>query len=196
MIAQAPLPPANALLPAHEAPLVTAGRDLRQGWPARLLRGRAARRLVRHSTRPVVVVPVSWQPPPADAPVVALIDRMNRPAGPLRYAFETARRTQRHVRIVQADTPYETAADLDEHRERLSWILEGWRAWYPGVRVQTTVLTGDPVDVASLSERGAERLVISQSVGSRHLWSRASTALAIARRARCPVVVVPEGFDG
>ena len=181
---------------SNEARTVVIGQDSHKSWAVRLFEGHTGRHLVRHSRCPLVVVPDSWQRPLEDAPVVAVVDRVNRPDGALRYAFETAQRSHARVRIVQADSPFGTGADLNDHRERLSRLLESWRSWYPDVRVQPTVLTGDPAEVASCSEPGAERLVISRAVGSPHLWPSAPMARAIARNSRCPVVVVPPDFSG
>jgi hypothetical protein len=128
--------------------------------------------------------------------VVVLIDRVGLSDGPLRYAFEAARRRGGHVRVVQADTQYQTSADLDAHREHLTRLLEGWRSWYPGVRAETTVLTGEPAQIAWASETRAELLVISRSMGTPHIWPTAPPARTIAQAVRCPVVVVPAVFDG
>ena len=98
--------------------------------------------------------------------MAVLIDRVGLSDGPLRYAFDAARRRGGHVRVVQADSQYETAADLDAHREHLTWLLESWRSWYPGVRAETTVLAGEPAQVAWASEAGAELLVVSRSMGN------------------------------
>ena len=175
---------------------IVIGPDSHKPWAVRLFEGRTARHLVQHAACPVVVVPDFWEPKPGRGRVAVLIDRVGLSDGPLRYAFDAARRRGGHVRVVQADSQYETAADLDAHREHLTWLLEGWRSWYPGVRAETTVLTGEPAQVAWASESGAELLVVSRSMGKPHVWPTTPAARTIALSARCPVVVVPAVFDG
>ena len=181
---------------SREARVIVIGPDSHKPWAVRLFEGRTARHLVQHASCPVVVVPDSWEPTSNGGTVVVLIDRVGLSDGPLRYAFNAARRRGGHVRVVQADSQYETAADLDAHREHLTRLLEGWRSWYPGVRAETTVLTGEPAQVAWASEAGAELLVVSRSLGNPHLWPTAPAARTIAQAARCPVVVVPAVFNG
>ena len=180
---------------SREARAIVIGPDSHKPWAVRLFEGRTARHLVRHAACPVVVVPEFWEPKPGEGRVVVLIDRVALSDGPLRYAFDAARRRGGHVRVVQADSQYETAADLDAHREHLTWLLESWRSWYPGVRAGTTVLAGEPAQVAWASESGAELLVVSRSMGTPHVWPTAPAARTIAQSARCPVVVVPAVFD-
>jgi len=180
---------------SREARAIVIGPDSHKPWTVRLFEGRTARHLVQHSACPVVIVPDSWEPRPGGGAVVVLIDRVGLSDGPLRYAFDAARRRGGHVRVVQADSQYETAADLDAHREHLTSLLEGWRSWYPGVRAETTVLTGEPAQVAWASEARAELLVVSRSLGEPHIWPTAPAARTIAQAARCPVVVVPAVFD-
>lgn len=181
---------------SHEARSIVIGPNSHKPWTVRLFEGRTARHLVEHAACPVVVVPDGWEPTSVDGPVVALIDHLSLANGPLRYAFEAAQRRGGHVRVVQVDTPFETGLDLDSHREHLAWNLESWRSWYPDVRVQTRVLTGEPGDVALDSERHAELLVVSRSMGGPHLWPTTPAARTIAQEGRCPVVVVPPAFDG
>ena len=181
---------------SHEARSIVIGPSSHKPWTVRLFEGRTARHLVEHAACPVVVVPDAWEPTIGDGPVVALIDRIGLANGPLRYAFDMARRRGGHVRVVQADTPFETGADLDAHREHLARSMESWRSWYPDVRAQTTVLTGTPDEVALDSERAAELLVVSRSMGGPHLWPTTPAARSIAQKGRCPVVVVPPNFDG
>jgi nucleotide-binding universal stress UspA family protein len=180
---------------APAARVLVIGQDTRKSWAVRLFEGRTAKHLVQHAACPVAIVNDAWQRTIAKGSIVALIDGVTLANGSLRYSFEEARRRGGRVRVVQADTTFETAADLDEHRARLSRLMESWRAWYPDVRVRTTVLTGDPEDVGSDSEGGAELLVVSRSIGEPHLWPSHSAARSIAQEARCPVVVVPAGYD-
>ena len=181
---------------SREARAIVIGPDSHKPWAVRLFEGRTARHLVQHALCPVVVVPDFWEPTPGGGAVVVLIDRAGLSDGPLRYAFDAARRRGGHVRVVQADSQYETAAGLDAHRQHLTSLLEGWRSWYPGVRAETTVLTGEPAQVAWASEARAELLVVSRSLGEPHIWPTAPAARTIAQAARCPVVVVPAVFDG
>lgn len=181
---------------SHEARSIVIGPNTHKPWAVRLFEGRTARHLVEHALCPVVVVPDAWEPTSGDGAVIALLDQVSMANAPLRYAFDEARRRGARVRVVQADTPFETAADLDAHREHLSRNMESWRAWYPDVHVRTTVLTGRPEDVAFDSENGAELLVVSRSVGGPHLWPSTPAARTIAEESRCPVVVVPPTFDG
>ena len=180
---------------SREARAIVIGQDAHKPWAVRLFEGRTARHLIQHASCPVVVVPDSWEPRSDDGTVIALIDRINLSDATLRYAFESARQRHGHVRVVQADTPFETAADLDSHREHLTRSLESWRSWYPDVRAEATVLTGDLADVAWASETRGELLVVSRSVGEPHMWPTTPTTRTIALTARCPVVVVPVGFD-
>jgi len=117
---------------SREARAIVIGPDSHKPWAVRLFEGRTARHLVQHALCPVVVVPDFWEPTPGGGAVVVLIDRAGLSDGPLRYAFDAARRRGGHVRVVQADSQYETAAGLDAHRQHLTSLLEGWRSWYPG----------------------------------------------------------------
>lgn len=179
----------------REARVIVIGPDAHKPWAVRLFEGHTARHLVQHATCPVVFVPDAWDPKSANGQVIALVDRVGLSNGPLRYAFDTAQRRGGHVRVVEADAPFETSADLDAHREQLSRSIERWRFWYPDVRVVTAVLRGDLARVALNSEAGAELLVVGRSVGKPHVWPTTPAARTIAHAARCPVVVVPPVLD-
>lgn len=161
--------------------------------------GSTVRRVIRHAHCPVIVARPGnddHATPFAGQVVVGVAaDAAGRAA--VEFAFEYAEQhrlpvTAAHVTDADRSADVSRAGDLTDAMDLLRGEVEPWRQKYPQVQVRSTVLHGAVGSCLIWAGAGAHLLVI----GNRHRGplGRSRTGdvpLTVARRARCPVAVVP-----
>jgi len=167
--------------------------------------GSTVRRVVRQAHCPVIVARPGHDDHHASFAGQVLVGVDANPAGraAVEYAFEYAE--QHHLpvtaaRVTDADRAADVsrAGDLAAAMELLRAEVEPWKQRYPQVHVRSAVLHGAVGNGLTWAGAGAHLLVI----GNRHRGplGRSRTGdvpLTVARRARCPVAVVPaDRHDG
>jgi nucleotide-binding universal stress UspA family protein len=184
---------------AREGALIVLGRDQRAGAFGRS----QPQRLLRRSSGTVAVVGLSSPgvgSGHAVARVVVGIDRPRDSAPVLGFAFRAARRRGLGVTVLHVWSPRghsEVDAFGDEPlrselatRRELDATMPEWSGVFPDVDVKQRLVRG-PVGPALVAESDSAALLV---VGSRShgRWrpSFGSISKAVARSARCPVVVV------
>lgn len=170
--------------------------------------GRVARRLLRMSTLPAIVVPPDMREADfgGDGPVVALTNLTDESVATCRFAESIAQELGRTLSIVHVVEPpsvasaqYVATATLErveaERREEARGALATWIA-ASGIRADSTeVLSGNVVEAASeLAETHRAALLVAGSRRGGSALERilvASTASELAAAATRPVAVVP-----
>lgn len=162
--------------------------------------GSTVRRVIRQAHCPVIVARAVHDDRDAAfaGQVVVGVDGSSTGRAAVEFAFEYAE--QHHLAVCVAhvtstDWPsadIARAAGLTAAMELFKTEVEPWKQKYPQVRVRRTVLHGDVCSGLVWAGAGAHLLV----VGDRHRGplGRARTGdvpLTVARRAGCPVAVVP-----
>lgn len=170
--------------------------------------GRVARRLLRISTLPAIVVPPDMREADfgGDGPVVALTNLTDESVAACRFAGAMAQELGRALSIVHAAEPpsvaaaqYVATATLDRvEAERRTEASGGLAAWVAasGIRADTTeVLSGNVVEAASeLAQTRRAALLVAGSRRGGSALERilvASTASELAAAATRPIAVVP-----
>lgn len=175
---------------------------LREGFPPRL--GRVARRLLRHASGPVIVVPPDLEPSRLVGPVVLATDLGPSSAAASRFAVARAREWARPLHIVHAlrDEPgmsFLPRNALDgaraARRRALREAVERWASELPtaGLDVKLETPVGPAIDALLAVAREGGPLVVC---GARRLsWVKrrleASHASTLSSHAPIPVAVVP-----
>jgi nucleotide-binding universal stress UspA family protein len=162
--------------------------------------GSTVRRVIRQARCPVIVArPV---PGPGAAPfageVVVGVDTSAAGRAAVEFAFEYAEQHRLAVAAVHVTAGTHPIADLaraaeiDAALEVMRTEVDPWAEKYPQVRVRSTVLHGPVGDSVARAAAGAQLLVVGNR--RRGTIGRARTGdvpLSVARRAGCPVAVVP-----
>lgn len=190
--------PAAALLSAltDGAALVVLGQhhfDLVDGR----LAGPVASAVARDARCPVVVVPGGWtrlvggRPPRGRRPVVVAVDEETATTAALQHAYDEAELHQASVLVLHASTaPAERTTSARTSAE----LLAGQQQDHPDIPTEHRFVVGETVAILVDASAQASLLVLGRPHLRRGPWSwRHSVALALLRRARCPVVVVPPG---
>ena len=177
---------------ARHARMLIVGRSRARG-PQRLLAAQGNLFLAGRTGCPVVVVPLSWRPSPADRKVAVGIDGTPLSTEALEFAFrETA---DREGDLIVLHAGENKIGEDDRHSwitradQALSEALTPWTSEFPEVRV-TRFLTGRDAASALVHE--------SQEVGLIVVGAHAgplAIADPVARRSvaamTCPVAIVP-----
>lgn len=169
--------------------------------------GRVARRLLRITTLPVIVVPPDMKEADfgGDGPVIALTNLDDGSVEPCRFAQTMARALRRPLVVAHAveessvaAVQYVAVTTLERiSAERLAEASSALSAWIARVGLQpdaTEILSGNVVDEATaFASRRRAALVVA---GSRHASTLerlllASTASELAAAATRPVAIVP-----
>jgi nucleotide-binding universal stress UspA family protein len=95
--------------------------------------------------------------------------------------------------VVQSAPLADLVSGDQDARLNLAEILAGWKADYPDVDVETTLLAGAARDAVPLVSADVQLLVVGTPYRGRE-WTRwiRSVARAVLDRATCPVAVVPQ----
>ncbi|GAA0965869.1 universal stress protein [Actinocorallia libanotica] len=168
-----------------------------RGRFAELLLGSTTLRVAGHAARPVVVV--RGEPATRRGEIVVGVAFDHDPTGPLTYAFEAARRRGSRLKAVHAWDVTDTFARQAEEDpsfidplDRLTELLESWRARYPDVKASEEIVNAHPAAVLTESSADADLLVVgTHGRGSLGSLLLGSVGHAVLHHARCPVVIVP-----
>lgn len=163
--------------------------------------GPVAAAVVAHARGPVVVVPAAWQPVAGGAVVVGL--GPHRPSSAvLEFAFQTARVSQRPMRLVVcrqfergAPDDQDGAADAFDAAlpDAVTDEVLSFTHRYPDVAVYREVLVGRPASALTWAAEHEHLLVVGRHHDRgplRRLFG--STTTAALERAACPVAVVAD----
>lgn len=193
---------------AKDAALLVVGGRGRGGFAGMLL-GSAALSTVAHARCPALVVRSDLEPSAATGWVLAGVDVTTEAADTeaLGFAFEEAALHGYGVRALNAwqEPGYLYPGALgrfprrwlnevnDERRATLEALVAPWREKYPGMSVETQVLTGTPSRMLVDSSRLADLVVLGGRRGRDGDGIRlGGLAHAVLHHAHCPVVIVPE----
>ncbi|WP_291412836.1 universal stress protein [Actinophytocola sp.] len=179
--------PADVLLAAAtHADLLVVGADDQSPFTEAII-GSVPGTLLTTAPCPLVVVPHSDLNIRADMPVVVALDESGTSQAAMAYAFATADRTRRPLRVLHCV--------LDGHDDGsilpgLARALTGFGALYPRVDAAHDVVAGDPRDVLTQRSRTSALLVLG-SRGHGRLASGlfGSVGRTLIRRSGCPVVI-------
>jgi len=161
--------------------------------------GSTVRRVIRHAHGPVVVARPGYDDhnAPFASQVIVGVDADAAGRAAVEFAFEFAEQhrlpvTAAHVTDADRSADVSNAGDLTAALDLLRAEVAPWKQKYPLVQVRSTVLHGAVGSGLIWAGAGAHLLVI----GNRHRGplGRSRTGdvpLTVARRARCPVAVVP-----
>lgn len=161
--------------------------------------GSTVRRVIRRAHCPVIVGRPGHDDHNASFAGRVLVGVDADPAGRAAVEFAFAYAEQHHlpvtaVRVTDADRSADVSrtGDLAAAMDLLRTVVDPWKQKHPQVRVRGTVLHGTVGTGLTWAGAGAHLLVI----GNRHRGplGRSHTGdvpLTVARRARCPVAVVP-----
>jgi nucleotide-binding universal stress UspA family protein len=178
---------------AEGASLLVLGAD-HPTWAERMMGLRVTERIAVDAVVPVVVVPD--QPSPARLDGVFVAVEINFASwSALRFAFVEATRRACPLFVVHV-APIGTAPiDLEQAQVDVAELLAGWSQEFPEVPVERRLLVDEADEACVRASEAAELLVIGQRVQGwlQFPFGHPVTAELI-RRARCPVVVVPEGW--
>ncbi|TDC93868.1 universal stress protein [Actinomadura sp. 7K507] len=179
---------------AAGADLVVVGSRGRGGF-AGLVLGSTAASLASHAPAPVVVV----RDHPAEGPVVVGVDGSPASLEALGLAFAEAALRGADVVALAAwprevevgPAPLVDAESLREFAgERLARLVAPWSEKYPGLRVRTAVLTGEPREVLLDAAVDAGLLVVgSRGLGGFRSMLLGSVGQALLHHASSPVLV-------
>ncbi|MFD3573141.1 universal stress protein [Streptomyces sp. NPDC058644] len=157
--------------------------------------------VIAHATCPVVLVretASSRQPPFLVVGVNVGWDGRRHSAAAVIHAFEEAARRGVTLRVLHVWRPpllgvLDEQAAVRECRRMLSDMVAGWRVAHPEVDVHHAVLSGHPAQVLTQESAHALALVVgTRGHGGASGPLRGSLISRTLRRARCPVVVVPQ----
>jgi nucleotide-binding universal stress UspA family protein len=185
-------PPVDVLIAeALRAAVLVLGSD-DVPWFDRLLGGEIAGRLARTAACPVVVVPDRAAPGGGAGGVVVTIDGDTSAAGPLRYAFEQADARHEPLHVLHTAPAATLRQDFENHRANVAEVVAGWAEQYPDVEIVRSTTGGAPVDECVGATSEASLVVIGRHHGDSVPFARVRPiAVAVLRRAQCPVAVVP-----
>ena len=150
---------------------------------------------------PVVVVRGPEGPMPTDGPVVLGLDDVGRDAAAITAAFAEADDSATRLVVIHALRGPDAMLDaLAGHpttaraaaEEEITTALAPWRSRHPRVPVEVRVVQGAPTGRLLEAAVPARLLVVgthARGPGARLVLG--STSRAVARRTRCPVMVVP-----
>ena len=184
--------PANVLVEeAKQAAALILGSD-DVPWFDRLLGGEVAGHLARTAACPVVVVPERTVPGTGAGGVVVTIDGDTSADGPLRYAFEQADARHEPLHVLHAAPEAALRQDFENHRANVAEVVAGWAELYPDVQILRSTTEGAPVDECIEATSEASLVVIGRHHGHTVPFARVRPiALAVLRKAQCPMAVVP-----
>lgn len=187
-------PVAVLLEESHEARVLIVGAD-DVPWFDRMLGGEVANYVARKAHCPVVVVPESIFPYQPTGSVVVTIDGDTSAAGPLRFGFEQADGRSEGLNVLHAAPAGTTLEDFEGHQANVAEIVAGWQERFPGVRVQRTSSSGDPIETCIAATAGSSLVVIGRPHGHTMPFGLARpVAMQVVRQAVCPVAVVPVDY--
>lgn len=180
---------------ARKARMLVVGRSRSRG-PQRLMSTQTNLTLASRAGCPVVVVPVSWKPSPADRKVAVGIDGTALSSEALEFAFGIADGREADLIVVHAGIPAERAWN-DEDPEH-SWIsradhlisetLAPWTSQFPHVKVTRFLSSRQPA--AALVHESAQvgLVVVGAHSGPLPIDPVARRSVAAMT---CPVAIVP-----
>lgn len=168
-----------------------------RGRFAELLLGSTTLRVAGHASRPVVVV--RGAPATRRGEIVVGVAFDHDQSGPLGYAFEAARRSGARLKAVHAWDVTDTFArqareesSFVDPLNRLTELLEPWRARHPDVKVVEEVVNDHPAAILAASSADADLLVVgTHGRGALGNLVLGSVGHAVLHHSRCPVVIVP-----
>ena len=172
----------------------------------RLMTGATAAGVTARSSRPVVVVPDTWEAGTKHGRVIVGLKSSANAHALLARAFEEASRTESELAVIHAWWLPGRYADLVvDEQERAHWqeqttkeyadALEDLRREYPWVNVRVEAIYGQPAHELVELSRSADRLLISRPAHGGNVHHLGATARAVLREAHCPVEVVPPATE-
>lgn len=164
-------------------------------WVSRLFEGEVCRFVVTGTKCPVVVVPERSAPLAARQEIVLTAGDEPPAEGPLGYAFEMASASKKPLRILHVAPDRTTEVENDLLSVSMSDLLERWRQRYDDVKVDLTIVCGDPPSEVRRRSESAAMVVVGRSHVSHvpHLFERPFAEKLIVR-ASCPIAVVPPSW--
>ena len=186
------------------ADLVVLGRPT-ASLVRRLWTGATAAGVAALSTRPVIVVPDTWdEADPQHHRIVVGIKRPEHTAELMARAFELAAATDSELHVIHAWRLTGVYDDMivgridesevhEQARKVIDEVVEAQRAEHPGVTARIEVRHGQPAHELVEASRSADRVLISRPVhgGAGMVHHLGATARAVLRESHCPVEVVP-----
>jgi nucleotide-binding universal stress UspA family protein len=191
---------------ARGASGIVIGRAARSESHSLVRLGRVARRMVRSTAAPVIVVPPDWEPGQVgDGPVAALTNLGAESADACRFAADLAGRLKTDLALVHvAPVPEDFGAQhipfisleklREDYRIDAEKSLSSWVAANGFQSARTAVLQGAVVESAiAYGEEQRSPLLVCGSRGASRIERAflASTAAELAALAAVPVAVVP-----
>ena len=185
-----------------DAELAVLGRSpgsiLHRVWTGATAAGVAAR-----ATKPVVVVPPSWDPDEhTHGRVIVGIKAPSHVYALLARAFEEASATGSELVVMHAwrltgvyDEMIANRVDRQQWHEQtekvVSDLLVDLRRDYPWVHVRVDVVHAQPAHALVEASRTADRVFLSRPLHGGYVHHLGATARAVLRESHCPVEVVP-----
>lgn len=180
---------------SEKASLLVVGTD-EDDWAARLFTDRVTECLAKYVEVPVAIVPEWSRTHHAGTGVYVALDSRSPATGPLRYAFAEANRQPRKVlHVIHAPSAGTPMDEMNDVRREMFEILAGWCDEFPDVDVRSR-LVFDETDQACLDatkEAGLFVLGRATRTGIHGILGH-PVITEIARRTRCPSVVVPNDW--
>lgn len=166
-------------------------------WYERALGTAVTGHVTRHADCVVIVVPEHGDPSPLIGGVVVTLDGDTSASGPLRYAFEQADAAGRTLHVLHATPPATLTEDVQAVRANIGEVLAGWSEIYPDVRVIPAFVFDAVEDVIVEATERAELVVVGRPHNRSVAFALARpVATRVARRANCPVAIVPSDYAG
>jgi nucleotide-binding universal stress UspA family protein len=187
------------LLPrlSEQAELTVLGQD-HLALSGHMPLGHVANTVASMSRHPVVAVPRGWTAQAVDRrPIAVAIDGRHPSSSTLGYAFTEASLHQAPMLVVHSAPLAELASGEPDIQLNLAEILASWKADYPDIDVETSLLAGAPRDTVAAVSADAQLLVVGVPYRGRE-WTRwiRSVARAVLVRSVCPVAVIPQQHPG
>lgn len=164
------------------------------GRLGRMMGGEVALHVALHAPAPVVLVPPGWTAGPL-RDIVLAVDEANVADGPLAFAFEIARLAGARLRVMHVVRSVDQPVDLTHQGGRLVQLVERWSERFDDVEAFPSLLSGDAADAGLIASATAQMVIVGRpDEPMRGQLLGVHVAAEIARRARCPVAVVPEAY--
>lgn len=182
-------PPAVLGAHSHDAKALVIGTD-NVHWMDRVTGASVTNFLSFHAGCPVLVIPPHIESFDVKE-VVVTVDGKTPAHGPLQFAFEVADRADRPLRALHVADRSASTEEMESAHISLAEVLAGWSEAYPGVRLSSAVLRGNPAEEA-LEAAGQGSIIVAGRPSARRRggWS-APVAQCLVRAGERPIAIVP-----
>ena len=188
--------PAGVLSEAAEkASMIVVGTDEAK-WIDRVGTDRVTERLAKHADVPVAIVPERSRTHHTGTGVYVAVDGRSPAAGPVQFAFtEADRQRRKKLHVIHALPPGTSVDEMNAIRADVSEALAGWSELYPDVQVTRRLVFDDSDEGCLDATNDAALFVLGRAAhpGLSGIFGH-PVITQIARRTRCPSVVVPNDW--